>query len=318
MKILTLILATTIALGSSAMAQNNDEARGRAERSERDERGERGERDERDERSERSERSERDERDERGDRGNSDARTAFREKLGALVEAGKITREEAVDLYRTAFPERSTARRQYENKRVKEVKAPDLFNKGVQNPIFSGPQPGEKLVSFQAVGYAGEHKEQMLDPIAMANNRPHLIVFQDDEGASSRGLYDLSGSLATIGRKSDVDLHVSVILLSDDPVDFEPYAGMFPALLERGVDVIAFSKEGREGPGAYGLDRTVSQTFVLAKGGKVVHNLVFPKGGVYADSHVLGGIADIIGEKRETVQAWLNQETTGGREMRRR
>jgi hypothetical protein len=32
----------------------------------------------------------------------------------------------------------------------------------------------------------------------------------------------------------------------------------------------------------------------------------------------LGGIADIIGEKRETVQAWLNQETTGGREMRRR
>jgi len=39
---------------------------------------------------------------------------------------------------------------------------------------------------------------------------------------------------------------------------------------------------------------------------------------VYADPHVLGGIADIIGEKRETVQAWLNQETTGGREVRRR
>ena len=281
MKILTLILVTTIALGSSAMAQNNDEARGRAERSERgerDERGERGERDERDERDERGERGERDERDERGERG----------------------------------------RRQYENRRVKEVKAPDLFNKGVQNPIFSGPQPGEKLVSFQAVGYAGEHKEKILDPIAMAKNRPQLIVFQDDEGASSRGLYDLSDSLAKIDRQSDVDLHVSVILLSDDPVAFEPYARMFPALLERGVDVIAFSKEGREGPGAYGLDRTVSQTFVLSKGGKVVHNLVLPKGGVYADPHVLGGIADIIGEKRETVQDWLNQGTTGGREMRRR
>ena len=291
MKILTLILVTTIALGSSAMAQNNDEARGRAER---DERGERGE------------------------RGDPDARGAFREKVGALVEAGKISREEAGDLYRTAFQERSRTRRQYENRRVKEVKAPDLFNKGVQNPIFSGPQPGEKLVSFQAVGYAGEHKEKILDPIAMAKNRPQLIVFQDDEGASSRGLYDLSDSLAKIDRQSDVDLHVSVILLSDDPVAFEPYARMFPALLERGVDVIAFSKEGREGPGAYGLDRTVSQTFVLSKGGKVVHNLVLPKGGVYADPHVLGGIADIIGEKRETVQDWLNQGTTGGREMRRR
>ena len=300
MKILTLILVTTIALGSSAMAQNNDEARGRAERSERGERDERGERGERDE------------------RGDSDARAAFREKVGALVEAGKISREEAGDLYRTAFQERSRTRRQYENKRVKEVKAPELFNKGVQNPIFSGPQPGEKLVSFQAVGFVGELEEQMLDPIAMANNLPQLIVFQDDGGASIRGLYDLSGSLSSIDLQSDVDLHVSLILLSDDPVAFEPYSRIFPTLLKNGIDVIAFSKEGREGPGAYGLDRTVSQTFVLAKDGKVVHNFVLPQGGVYADPHVLGGIADIIGEKRETVQDWLNQGTTGGREMRRR
>ncbi len=238
--------------------------------------------------------------------------------MGALVEAGKISREEAGDLYRTAFQERSRTRRQYENKRVKEVKAPELFNKGVQNPIFSGPQPGEKLVSFQAVGFVGELKEQMLDPIAMANNLPQLIVFQDDGGASIRGLYDLSGSLSSIDLQSDVDLHVSLILLSDDPVAFEPYSRIFPTLLKNGIDVIAFSKEGREGPGAYGLDRTVSQTFVLAKDGKVVHNFVLPQGGVYADPHVLGGIADIIGEKRETVQAWLNQGTTGGREMRRR
>ncbi len=39
MKILTLILTTTIALGSSAVAQNSDEARARAERAERGERG---------------------------------------------------------------------------------------------------------------------------------------------------------------------------------------------------------------------------------------------------------------------------------------
>ena len=74
MKILTFILATTIALGSSAMAQNNDEARARAERDE----GERAERDE-DERGERGERGEgeRDEGErgegERGERGDSDS-----------------------------------------------------------------------------------------------------------------------------------------------------------------------------------------------------------------------------------------------------
>ena len=63
MKIQLLILATTLVLGSTAMAQDNDEARARAERAERAERGERGERDER------GERGERDERGERGERG---------------------------------------------------------------------------------------------------------------------------------------------------------------------------------------------------------------------------------------------------------
>lgn len=291
MNMLTLILATSIALGSSAMAQNNDKARDRAERREPDERGEMG---------------------------YSDDRTAFWKKLVALFEAGKISREEAGDLYKTAFPERSGTPRQYQNKRLKEVKPLELFNEARQNPIFSGPQPGEKLVSFQAVGYLGEHKGKMLDPIAMANNQPHLIVFQDDNLLSLRFFNELLYSLAAIDGQSDVDLHVSLIFLSDDPDVLEPYERTFPMLLGRGIDVIAFSKEGREGPGAYGLDRTMAQTFVLAKGGQVVHNLAVPTAGLDCHPHVLGGIADIIGEKRETVQAWLNKETTGGREMRRR
>ena len=78
MKILTFILATTLVLGSSAMAQNNDEARARAERDE-GERGERGDSDsdeaERDE-GERGE-GERGEGErgegERGERGDSDS-----------------------------------------------------------------------------------------------------------------------------------------------------------------------------------------------------------------------------------------------------
>ena len=288
MKSLALILATGIAFGSSAMAQNNEEAPAGAERAK------------------------------RGEGEDADARAALMEKLGALVEAGKITRDDAGDLYRTAFPERSRARRQYRNKRVAEVKAPELFNKDVKNPIFSGPQPGERLVSFKSTGLAGEHKEQVLDPIAMASNGSQIIVFQDDSGASIRGLNNLSDSIGKIDRKSEIDLHVSVVFLSDDPEAIKKYAGIFPALIERGVDVVAFSKEGREGPGAYGLNRTVSQTFLLAKGGTVLHNFVLPQGGLYSDPHVLGGIAELIGEKRETVQAWLNQETTRGREMRRR
>ena len=43
-----------------------------------------------------------------GDRGNgvNSEQTALRAKLAEMVEAGKITREEAVKLFETAFPER--------------------------------------------------------------------------------------------------------------------------------------------------------------------------------------------------------------------
>ena len=42
----------------------------------------------------------------RGDDPQAAAKRALREKLGRFVKAGKLTREEADDLYQAAFPER--------------------------------------------------------------------------------------------------------------------------------------------------------------------------------------------------------------------
>jgi hypothetical protein len=86
---------------------------------------------------------------------------------------------------------------------------------------------------------------------------------------------------------------------------------------ERGIDLIAISKDGRDGPGAYGLNRTVSQTIILAKDGKVTRNFVFPQGLLQSDPHLMGGIAELIGEERETVARWLAGAAEGDARMRR-
>ena len=189
--------------------------------------------------------------------------------------------------------------------------------------VFSGPQPGEKLPAFKATSLAGENRGKELDPIGLAGDRPQILIFQDEGGVGIRGLFGVLDAIARIDRKSDRDLHITSVFLSDDTEKVSRFAGRFSsALLERGLDVISVSKDGRDGPGAYGLNRTVSQTIILAKDGKVTCNFVFPQGLLYADPHVMGGIAELVDEKRETVAAWLseagsNERMRGGGDLAR-
>ena len=205
------------------------------------------------------------------------------------------------------------ARREYGRGRLAVEDPAGFKTEGKQ--IFSGPQPGEKLPAFKATSLAGDSKGKELDPIALADDNPQILFFQDEGGVGIRGLYGVVDAISKIDRKTDEDLHIACVFLSDDTEKVNPFAGVFSALLLRGVDVITVSKDGRDGPGAYGLNRTVSQTIILAKDGKVTRNFVFPQGMLYADPHVMGGIAELIGEERETVAAWLN-EAVGNERMR--
>ena len=212
-----------------------------------------------------------------------------------------------------AEPRRSAAgKRRY--KRKLTVKDPAKFNREGKQ-IFSGPQAGEKLPECNAIGLTGEDKGKEFDPITPGSKGLQVIVFEDENGVAIRGLFGLSDAVGKIERNSKKDIHTAVVFLADDEQNINKFAGVFPRLLERGVDALSFSKDGRDGPGAYGLDRTVSQTVILAKDGKVVRNFAFPQGMLYADPHLLGGIAELVGEDRETVGAWLAEGSDQGERM---
>ncbi len=255
----------------------------------------------------------------------ADRRIAFRKRLGELVEKGKLTREEAGQLYLTAFPERSADRtpgrgdrgtqQRYRNGRKVEVKDPAQFKTAGGKQVFSGPQPGEKIPPFQVTGLNGKQVDKVFDPINLAGGKTQVLIFMDENGVGIRGLFGTAKFLSQIVEKSNKEIQLSAVLLGDDPARLSQFGKRFGGRLS-GVQMGA-SKDGRDGPGALGLNRTISMTVVVARDGKVTHNFVFPQSMLYPDPHVLGAIAGVIGQKRETVAKWLNEPQADATPMRR-
>jgi beta-lactamase regulating signal transducer with metallopeptidase domain len=227
------------------------------------------------------------------------------EKLGITWEEGeqllKKTKDDAQMMDR---------KRQYENRRQVEVVDPTGFSTSEENKVFSGPQPGEKLPPLMATGIRGGAKDVTFDFIAKADGRPHVLLLQDESGVGLRGLYDVVGVVNKISKKSDKDLHISVVFLSDDPAALKQITQHVPENV-----LVGISPEGREGPGNYGLNRNVAQTILIAKDGKVLHNFAFTQPTVYADPHVLGAIGEAIGIKPATIEKWLNEAPAEDKRM---
>jgi|GEM_PF-1516558 len=245
-------------------------------------------------------------------------RSAFALTLVVLLCSGSLaqereTRERTREGQRRGERDRREYRPEERSRRQLAVKDPAGF-KTAGKQIFSGPQPGEKLPVFKATSLAGDNNGKELDPTRLAGNKRQVLFFQDVSRTAIAGLLSVMDAIGKIERKTDKDLQIACVFLVDDADRIRKgLTRAFPLLLERGVDVVAVSQGGRDGPGAYGLNRTISQTIILAGDGKVTRNFVFPEPLLYADPHVLGGVAELIGEKRETVTVWLNEATAGER-----
>ena len=227
------------------------------------------------------------------------------------LEFFSISREEYGRLAKGAQRTRSADAGRYREQRKVEVKDPAGFSKSQEKPLFSGPQPGEKLPSFKAIGLRGETEGKELDAVAAAAGKPQLLIFQDDNRVGFRGIYGIAGALSKIAEKSEKGLSVQVVFLGDDANELSTMLKRIAARLPEAL-TIGISRDGREGPGSYGLNRNVSMTVLVAREGRVLHNFAFQQPLLTVDPHVLGGIAEAIGENRETVQGWLNEGAAEG------
>ncbi|TWT94439.1 hypothetical protein [Stieleria varia] len=196
-----------------------------------------------------------------------------------------------------------------------EVKDPAGFIKPKDKDVFSGPQAGEKLPSFKAIGIAGEQSDKELDLVEIADGKPMILIFQDDTPAGIRGLFGFARAIDAIKKQTDKQLTFASVFLDDDATKISANAKRYPPNLTQ-LLTLAVSPDGRSGPGAYGLDRNIPMTILIVNEGKVLHNFAMTQSMAYPDPHVLGAVAELIGAERETVAKWINDAQAAQQRMR--
>ena len=233
-----------------------------------------------------------------------ESKKARLDRLEELSKEVKALNERLQRINKSVSAAKRESQNRYRSGNV-EVKNPAEFKKTQGTTIFSGPQPGEKLPPLKVKGINGETKDKMYDVIAKADGQVLVLFLQDESGLGLRGLLGISRLLDQIVEKSKQKMYISAVFLGDTPDTVENQASKLVSHIPSGV-LLGISQDGREGPGSYGLNRSVAQTVIIAKDGKVLHNFAFTQPMLRPDPYVLGAVGEAIGVESATLEKWLN------------
>jgi hypothetical protein len=165
-----------------------------------------------------------------------------------------------------------------------------------EDPVFSGPQVGEKLPAFEATYALDEDAGKPFEVVKRDDKHPTLVVFVNEITRPGIGLTRLVlGYAAT--RKKD-KLASTLVFLSDDVSEAEARIKRARHAMPQDVP-IGIAIGGKEGPGSYGLNHNVQLTVLVANEGKVTANFALVQPSVAADGPRIGAaLADVLGDKK--------------------
>lgn len=177
------------------------------------------------------------------------------------------------------------------------------------DPVFSGPQPGEKLVPFKIKNVLAEPAKEV-DLIAAADGKPVLIVFFHKRTRLAFGLTNTLMRYATT--RSEAGLTSGVAFLTEDATEMENWVKRVRSNFAKGA-TFGVSPDGIEGPGAYGLNREVELTILIGKNGKTTANFALVQPSLEADGpKIAKALAAVLGDEKPVDLAKF-----GGRQMRK-
>ncbi len=190
-----------------------------------------------------------------------------------------------------------------------EIKITDPADwiKNLEKPIYSGPQSGEKIPSLTAINLRGDQAGQEFDPVDLAGDKLHLMFFVRKSRTFGRFLGQLRQQLQSIEENSKQPWAMSVIVCTDDANEAEKSFSVLDQRYPKNL-IVALSKEGSAGPPAYGLDKNLTATVIVAKNGKVAHNLPYAGNAFYTQPHILGAIAKAMEVDHETLRKYIGEK----------
>ena len=161
------------------------------------------------------------------------------------------------------------------------------------DPVYSGPQVGERLSPFQVRGVLGDDVGKSIDFVSETKGKPVVLIFIHDATRPSLG-FTRTLSAYTATRATD-GLVTGIVWLDADATAGENAVKRVKHALTPGVR-IGVSDEGQEGPGSYGLNRNVMLTILLGKDDKVTANFALVQPSIQADlPKVLQKVVDLVG-----------------------
>lgn len=160
--------------------------------------------------------------------------------------------------------------------------------------VFSGPQPGEKLLPFVMTGVLGDDADKKIDVVDEKATKPCVLIFVHDR---SRPAFGLSNLVMRLVEDRGEKINGTFIFLTDDPTETADWMNRtsqyFPKQIRKGISV-----DGKEGPGSYGLNRNVTLTVLVAKDGLVTANFALVQPSIEVDGpKIFQAIADVLGEE---------------------
>lgn len=162
-----------------------------------------------------------------------------------------------------------------------------------EDPIFSGPQVGEKMTPFPVRGVFDDDAGKELDFIKEAKGKPTLLIFVHELTRPSVGVTRTLMNY-TAKRKKD-GLYSGLVFLFDDLTEGENRLKRARHALPKETPV-GISPDGKEGPGSYGLNRNVTLTVLVAEKNKVTANFALVQPSVQADvPKILEEIIKLVG-----------------------
>ena len=165
--------------------------------------------------------------------------------------------------------------------------------------VFSGPQPGEKLPPLKARIIIGQNAGKEVDILSAADGKPVFLIFMNAFGELVNETMRVMTLYAERQEKSD--FVTAVVWVTSDPSELEAKLKRAKPHMPKKTPV-GISLAGPEGPGAYGLNRRVQMTVLVAKDNVVTANFALVQPSIQADSvAVLSELVKVIGGQPPTL-----------------
>ena len=166
-------------------------------------------------------------------------------------------------------------------------------------PVFSGPQVGEELPGFRVQRVFGKDPDERFDPSATAAGKPVVVVFVHK--LTRPGIAATRALAKFLGQRKKSGVGGAVVFLTEDPT--RTIAWMKRARRALPTEIpLGISRDGIEGPGAYGLNRKVELTVLVGNKGRVAANFALVQPSTQVDvPRILKAVVAQVGGKVPTL-----------------